>query len=81
MREGLRGAQAGVLKQGAEFQQGCHAQARLRCVLHLAAGKGVEHPGGESNLEAIGEGDDDTVRGLSPQPPDNLHGLSEEGMV
>ena len=70
-----------VRKQGTEFQPGCHAPARLRCVLHLAAGKRSKHPGGEGNLDAIGEGDDDTVRGLTAQPPDKLHGLSEAGMV
>ena len=81
MREGRRGAQAVGRKQGTECQQGCHAQARLRCVLPLAAGKGIKHPGGAGHLDAIGAGEDDTVRGLTAPPPDNLHGLSEAGMV
>lgn len=81
MRRGLRDEQAVVLKQDTEFQQGGHAQTRLRGVLHLAASQGIEHPRGKSNLEAIGELNDQTIRGLTPEPADNLYWLSKEGMM
>jgi hypothetical protein len=61
MRKGLRDEQAVVLKQDTEFQQGGHAQARLQGVLHLAASQGIEHPRGKSNLDAIGELNDQTI--------------------
>jgi hypothetical protein len=81
MRGRLQGEQAVVIEQVTECQEGCYAQARRRCVLHLAAGKGIEHPGGDGNLDALGECNDDTVRGLSLQPADNLDGLPVEGVV
>jgi len=69
------------MEQGAQRQQGVEAQARLGSVSHLAPREGIKHPRGNGNLSAIGQCDEDTVRGLTAPPSDSLDGLSTAGMV
>jgi hypothetical protein len=55
-----------VIEQGAQGQASLDAQARHRRIAHVVAGQRIEHPRGDSQLKAILELDDQTIRGLMP---------------
>jgi hypothetical protein len=66
-----------------------HVSARAPGVSPHAGGRGVvkrttseggEHPRGNGDLDALRKLDDETLRGLAPEPSDKLHRVSAEGM-
>jgi hypothetical protein len=69
------------IEQRPQCQEGLDTPARLRRITHVATGKRLKHPSGNGNLEALLERDDQMIRGLAPQPADNLHGLAKAGMM
>jgi len=78
---GRQGEQGGLSQQVPQRDEGVDAQARLWGCTHLSAGERIEHPRGDSNLEPVWEFDDDTIRSLASQPPQNFSGLPTEGML
>jgi hypothetical protein len=70
-----------MIEQITQHEEGVDAHAWFGSIPHLTTGEGIEHPRGDAKLCAIRERNDDTARGLAPQPSDNLDGLPEEGMV
>jgi hypothetical protein len=77
----VQGKQGVGIAQGAQRQEGVDAQTRRNGVPDVVTRERIEHPGGQGHLDAIGELNNEAIRGLAPQPPDNLHGLSKAGMV
>jgi hypothetical protein len=55
-----------AVKQMAQGAEGLNSQTGHRCILHVAARDGIEHPRGNRQLQAILEFDDQTLRGLTP---------------
>ena len=55
-----------ALEESAQGQEGLDGQAWRRGIVHEAARDGIEHPRGNSQLKAIREFDDQTMRGLTP---------------
>ena len=53
-----------AIEQSAQGQEGLDGQAWRRRIVHEAAGQRIEHPRGNSQLKAILELDDQTLRGL-----------------
>jgi hypothetical protein len=53
-----------AIEQIAQGQQGLDGQAWSRRIVHEAACERIEHPRGNSQLQAILECDDQTLRGL-----------------
>ena len=54
-----------MIEQIAQGQEGLDAQARRRCIAHAAARQRIKHPRGNSQLKALLELDDQTLRGLT----------------
>jgi hypothetical protein len=54
-----------AIKQSAQGQEGLDGQAWRRRIVHEAAYERIEHPRGNSQLKAILEFDDQTLRGLT----------------
>ena len=54
-----------AIKQIAQGQEGFDGQAWRRRIVHEAACERIEHPRGKSQLKAILEFDDQTLRGLT----------------
>lgn len=55
-----------AIEQIAQGQEGLDGQAWRRRIVHEAARDWIEHPRGNSQLKAILEFDDQTIRGLTP---------------
>ena len=55
-----------AIEQIAQGQEGLDGQAWCWRIVHEAACDGIEHPRGKSQLKAILEFDDHTIRGLTP---------------
>jgi hypothetical protein len=55
-----------VIEQSAQGQESRDAQAWHRRIAHVVACQRIEHPRGESQLQAILELDDQTLGGLMP---------------
>jgi hypothetical protein len=49
------------IEQGAQRQEGVDAQTRLSGVPDVATRERIEHPRGQSNLDAIGELNNETI--------------------
>ena len=54
-----------AIKQIAQGQEGLDGQTWRRRIVHEAARDRIEHPRGNSQLKAIREFDDQTLRGLT----------------
>ena len=70
-----------MIEQIAQGQEGLDAQTWSWRIADVAACQGIEHPRGNGQLKAILELDDQTIRGLMPQPPDDFSCLAKEGMM
>jgi hypothetical protein len=55
-----------VIEQGTQGKESFDAQARHRRIAHVVAGQRIEHPRGDSQLQAILELDDQAIGGLMP---------------
>ena len=54
-----------MIEQIAQGQEGLDGQTWRRRIMHVAARERIEHPRGNSQLKAILEFDDQTLRGLT----------------
>ena len=55
-----------AIEQIAQGQEGLDGQTWRRRIMHEAAREWIKHPRGNSQLKAILEFDDQTLRGLTP---------------
>jgi hypothetical protein len=54
------------IEQGAQRQEGIDTPARRSGVPDVATRERIEHPGGQGNLDTIGELNNEAIRGLAP---------------
>ena len=74
-------AQGLAIEQIAQGQESLDGQQWRRRIVHEAACERIEHPHGNSQLKALLEFDDQTLRGLTSSPPDDFTCLAKEGMM
>jgi hypothetical protein len=69
------------VEEGTQLAQGREGDAGGRCYAERFTDAGVEHPLGYDQLEAVGKGDDQAVRGHPAEAADDPHLVAEERVV